>query len=75
MKLDFDIGFSFIAQNLGLIFAMKSIQYAANDLLMKEGPVKALEEWYDRSKEQSDQSHLEEVEKRIVQLEILNARD
>jgi len=42
---------------------------------MKERPGKALEECYDRSKEQSDQSHLEEVEKRIVQLEILNARD
>jgi hypothetical protein len=55
--------------------AMKNLvwrEYAANDLLIKERSEKALEEGY-HGKEQPDQSHLEEVEKRILQLEILNA--
>jgi hypothetical protein len=56
--------------------AMKNLvwrEYAANDLLMKERSEKAQEEGYSQGKEQPDQSHLEEVEKRILQLEILNA--
>lgn len=48
-------------------------EFAANDFLIKEKSGKSLENWYNRDKEQPEQNQLEEVEKRIVQLEILNA--
>lgn len=56
--------------------AMKNLvwrEFAANDLLIKEESGKSQEDWYNRDKEQTEQNQLEEVEKRIVQLEILNA--
>ena len=48
-------------------------EFAANDFLIKEKSGKSLEDWYNRDKAQPEQNQLEEVEKRIVQLEILNA--
>jgi hypothetical protein len=56
--------------------AMKNLvwrEFAANDFLIKEKSGKALGNWYYREKEQSEQNQLQELEKRIVQLEILNA--
>jgi hypothetical protein len=48
-------------------------EFEANDFLIKEKSGKSLEDWYNRDKAQPEQNQLEEVEKRIVQLEILNA--
>jgi hypothetical protein len=56
--------------------AMKNLvwrEFAANDFLIKEKPGKALEDWHNREKEQPEQNQLQELEKRIVQLEILNS--
>ena len=56
--------------------AMKNLvwrEFAANDFQIKEKSGRSLEDWYNRDKEQPEQNQLEEVEKRIVQLEILNA--
>ena len=55
--------------------AMKNLvwrEFAANYFLIKEKSGRSLD-WYNRDKEQPEQNQLEEVEKRIVQLEILNA--
>lgn len=46
-------------------------EYEANDLLMKEGSGEVPAEWYDQNEEQPNKNHLEELEKRIMQLEIL----
>lgn len=56
--------------------AMKNLvwrEFEANDFLMKEISGKVSEEWYNRGKEQSNLNRAEEIEKRIMQLEILNA--
>ncbi len=56
--------------------AMKNLvwrEFAANNLLIKEKSDKSQEDWYNQDKEQAEQNQLEEVEKRIIQLEILNA--
>jgi hypothetical protein len=56
--------------------AMKNLvwrEFAANDFLIKEKSGRSLEDWYNRDKEQPEQNQFEEVEKRIIQLEILNA--
>lgn len=56
--------------------AMKSLvwrEFVSNDFLSKEKSGQSLEDWCDRSIEQPVQNHLEEIEKRILQLEILNA--
>ena len=56
--------------------AMKNLvwrEFAANDFLNKERSDKPQEDCYSRDKEQAEQNQVEEVEKRIMQLEILNA--
>jgi hypothetical protein len=56
--------------------AMKSLvwrEFVANDFMSKEKTGQSLEDWCDRDIEQPEQNQLEEVEKRILQLEILNA--
>ena len=47
-------------------------EFAANDFLVKEKSGKSLGDWHNREKEQPEQDQLEEVEKRIIQLKILN---
>lgn len=56
--------------------AMKSLvwrEFVANDFMSKEKTGQSLEDWCDRDIEQPEQNQLEEVEKRMLQLEILNA--
>jgi hypothetical protein len=48
-------------------------EFAANDFLSKEKSGQSLEDWCNQEIEQPERNQLEEVEKRILQLEILNA--